>query len=77
MSDEDQEPVIDWRSRVSTLGLIIGSAMIGLDRVLFPEKRKADSEQVTNEPLDRRPRLDFRGNGLDPLGPDDDGYWPA
>jgi hypothetical protein len=77
MSDEEQEPVVDWRSRVSTVGLIIGSAMIGLDRVLFPEKRKADSEQVTDEPLDRWPRLDFRGEGLHPLGPDDDGYWPA
>jgi hypothetical protein len=71
------EPAIDWRSRVSTVGLVVGSAMVGLERVLFPEKRKADTEQVTNEPLDRWPNLDFGNAKLDPLGPDEDGYWPT
>ena len=71
------EPVVDWRSRVSTVGLVVGSAMVGLERVLFPEKRKADTEQVTNEPLDRWPKLDFSNANLDPLGPDEDGYWPS
>lgn len=71
------EPVVDWRSRVGTAGLLIGSAMIGLDKVLFPEKRKADTEQVTGEPLGSWPRLDFGDPELDQLGPDEDGYWPG
>jgi len=71
------EPIVDWRSRVSTAGLIVGSAMIGLERVLFPEKRKDETEQVTNEPLDKWPKLRFNNAELDQLGPDDDGYWPS
>jgi len=71
------EPVVDWRSRVGTAGLLIGSAMIGLDKVLFPEKRKADTEQVTSEPLGSWPRLGFGDAELDQLGPDDEGYWPG
>ena len=71
------EPPVDWRSRVGTAGLIIGSAMVGLEKVLFPDKRKADTEQVTSEPLDRWPRLRFGDAQLDQLGPDDDGYWPG
>lgn len=71
------EPVVDWRSRVGTVGLLIGSAMVGLDKVLFPERRKADTEQVTAEPVGNWPRLDFGTADLDQLGPDDDGYWPA
>ena len=75
VTDEPTEPTVDWRSRVGTAGLIIGSAMVGLDKVLFPEKRKADTEQVTSEPLDKWPRLDFGDAGLDQLGPDENGYW--
>ena len=75
--DDEMESKVDWRSRVSTVGLVVGSAMVGLEKVLFPEKRKADTEQVTNEPLDRWPRLDFGNANLDQLGPDEDGYWPA
>lgn len=71
------EPVVDWRSRVGTAGLLIGSAMVGLDKVLFPEKRKADTEQVTSEPLGSWPHLDFGDAELDQLGPDDKGYWPG
>ncbi len=70
------EPTVDWRSRVGTVGLIVGSAMVGLERIFLPEKRKDDTEQVTNEPLDRWPRLRFGNDDLDQLGPDEDGYWP-
>ncbi len=72
-----EEPTVDWRSRVSTVGLVVGSAMIGLERVLFPRRHREATEQVTSEPLDRWPRLKFDGADLDQLGPDEDGYWPA
>jgi predicted GNAT superfamily acetyltransferase len=75
--DGPAKPLVDWRSRVSTAGLIVGSAMIGLERVLFPEKEKDRTEQVDDQPLDDWPRLDFSNPDLDQLGPDEDGYWPT
>lgn len=77
-ADPNEGPSRDWRSTVGALGLVTGNVMIGLEKVLFPEKRKADTEQVTDVPVDKdAPRLDYGDSGLDPLGPDDEGYWPT
>ncbi len=68
----------DWRTRAGTAGLVVGNALMGLEKALFPEKRKADTEQVSDMPLDNNaPKLDYGDSGLDPLGPDDEGYWPV
>ncbi len=75
---EDSEPTVDWRSRAGTAGLLVGNALMGLEKALFPEKRKADTEQVSDMPIDEdAPKLDYGDSGLDPLGPDEDGYWPV
>ncbi len=75
---EGDDPKVDWRKSAGTVGLLVGNAMMGLEKVLFPEKRKVDTEQVTDMPLDKdSPKLDYGDSGLDPLGPDDEGYWPV
>lgn len=75
---EDSEPSVDWRTRAGTAGLLVGNALIGLEKALFPEKRKADTEQVSDMPIDDdAPKLDYGDSGLDPLGPDEDGFWPV
>ncbi|MDH3294967.1 MAG: hypothetical protein OER95_11680 [Acidimicrobiia bacterium] len=74
---QDDEPVVDWRSRVSTAGLIVGSAMIGLERVFLSKREKDETEQVDDQPLDNWPRLSFGTADLEQLGPDDNGYWPT
>ena len=72
------EPTVDWRNRVGTAGLLIGSAMVGLDKVLFPERRKADSEQVTSEPLGEWPHLDLAApNWISSAPIILNGYWPG
>lgn len=78
LTPDNDQPVRDWRNGVGTVGLVVGNVMIGLEKVIFPEKRKADTEQVSDVPIDpNAPRLDYGDSGLEPLGPDDDGYWPT
>lgn len=74
-AEADDGPIVDWRTGASTAALVVGSAMIGLERVFFPEKQKDETEQVDDQPLDDWPRLSFGASGLDPLGPDEEGYW--
>ena len=73
---DDAGKRVDWRSRVGTAGLVVGSVMMGLERALYPSIEKDRAEQVAEAPHEDLPRLDFGDADVDQLGPDEDGYWP-